>query len=211
MRLERLYAILDPSIRKDLSLLNIADCLLAAGVRWIQLRHKTANSRELLEASTSLTLLVHSCHGRFIVNDRADVAWLADADGVHVGQGDLSVSQVRRVVGLRKMVGISTHNLNQALAADRTTASYVAVGPIFATQTKWNADPIVGLKRLREIRQRVKKPIVAIGGITLENCREVIEAGADSVAVIRDLLSARNITSRTKKYLEALGDGYQRH
>lgn len=204
MRLERLYAILDPSLRKDLALSEIAKCLLTGGARLIQLRHKEATPRELLEASAALSRLIYSRHGRFIVNDRADIAWLAGADGVHVGQCDLSVDHVRKILGSRRIVGISTHNLKQALVADRSSASYIAVGPIFATRTKQDSDPVVGLKRLHEICERVKKPIVAIGGITLENCGEVIEAGADSVAVVRDLLSARDIVARARKYLEAL-------
>ena len=142
--------------------------------------------------------------GVFIVNDRADVARAVDADGVHVGQDDLPVESARALVGPGKLIGYSTHVLEQVREADRSTADYIAFGPIFPTASKENPDAVVGLEGLAEARKATRKPLVAIGGITLENARAVIEAGADSVAVIRGLLGAADITQRAKDFLKEL-------
>lgn len=205
MRLEKLYAILDPSVRCDLSVLAIAGQLLKGGARWIQYRNKSAAGREMLTDVISLVRAARKVKAHVVVNDRADVAWLAGAHGVHVGQSDLSVQQVRKILGPRKMVGISTHALDQALAAAHTSATYLALGPIFPTTTKKNSDPVVGLEGLREVRKYVAAPIVAIGGITADNAGDVIAAGADSVAVISDLLRAEDIAQRTRFFLRVLG------
>ncbi len=204
MRLEKLYAILDPSMRPELPILEIAEALIAGGARFIQLRNKNTTSRELLAQAVELERLCRQRKTRLIINDRADVAWLSRAQGVHLGQHDLSVKQARKILGPKKIVGLSTHNGEQAREANKTTATYVAVGPIFPTKTKTNPDAVVGLTGLREIRERVSKPMVAIGGITAENAREVLDAGADSVAVISDLLSAPDIAERTRIFLEGL-------
>jgi thiamine-phosphate diphosphorylase len=136
-----------------------------------------------------------------IVNDRADIAWLSGADGVHVGQEDLPVEQAREIVGSGKIVGCSTHNLGQALEASQSSADYLAIGPVFATASKVNPDPIVPWEELREIRRRVRKPIVAIGGITSQNAAQLFDIGVDSVAVIRDLVGAQDIRSRINQFL----------
>jgi thiamine-phosphate pyrophosphorylase len=127
---------------------------------------------------------------KLIMNDRADLCLSAGFDGVHVGQDDLSPAAARIVLKEGKWVGVSTHNLQQAMEADATSADYVAIGPIFATRSKDHPDPIVGLDGLKEVRAIIRKPLVAIGGITLANCRSVIDAGADSVAVISALLAS---------------------
>jgi thiamine-phosphate pyrophosphorylase len=121
------------------------------------------------------------------MNDRADLAVAAGLDGVHLGQDDLSADGGRVQLPSPGIIGVSTHNLVQLEAADKTSADYIAYGPIFATSSKANPDPVVGIEGLREARKRTKKPLVAIGGITLENCRQAIDAGADSVAVISAL------------------------
>ncbi len=206
MRLEKLYAILDPSIRGELPLLTIAERLLEGGARLIQYRNKTASSRQLLSDVRTLVQLARAKKARIVVNDRADVAWLGHAHGVHVGQLDLQVRHVRKILGPRKMIGISTHCLDQAIEAAKTSATYIAVGPIFFTTSKNDPDPVVGLEGLREIRQYLKQPIVAIGGITAENAADVIAAGADSVAVISDLLRAEDISEHTKRFVKMLGE-----
>ncbi|MFI5174524.1 MAG: thiamine phosphate synthase [Terriglobia bacterium] len=206
MRLEKLYAILDPSIRGELPLLTIAERLLEGGARLIQYRNKTASSRQLLSDVRTLVQLAWAKKARIVVNDRADVAWLGHAHGVHVGQLDLQVRHVRKILGPRKMIGISTHCLDQAIEAAKTSATYIAVGPIFFTTSKNDPDPVVGLEGLREIRQYLKQPIVAIGGITAENAADVIAAGADSVAVISDLLRAEDISEHTKRFVKMLGE-----
>lgn len=205
MRLEKLYAILDPSIRGELPLLTIAERLLEGGARLIQYRNKTASSRQMLSDVRTLVQLARARKARIVVNDRADVAWLGHAHGVHVGQLDLPVRHVRTILGPRKMIGISTHSLDQALEAAKTSATYIAVGPIFFTTSKNDSDPVVGLEGLREIRQYLKQPIVAIGGITAENAPDVIAAGADSVAVISDLLRAEDISEHTRRFVKILG------
>lgn len=202
----RLYAIIDPAQTGGVSPVAVSEFLLSAGVRLIQYRDKHASSRELYENSRQLAEQVRQAQGIFIVNDRADVARAVDAEGVHVGQEDLDVELARRVVGLRKWVGTSTHNMARVRDADRSSADYIAFGPIFATQSKERPDPVVGLEGLRDARAATRKPLVAIGGITLDNARAVIEAGADSVAVIHDLLNASNIGQRAREFLEILAE-----
>jgi len=137
------------------------------------------------------------------MNDRADLCLAAGFDGVHVGQEDLSADGVRRVIGVERWLGVSTHNAEQVKIADATSADYIAIGPVFATSSKVNPDPVVGLEGVRAARALTQKPLVAIGGITRENCRSVIEAGADSVAVISGLLREPNKTVRD--FLAILG------
>jgi len=201
----RFYAILDPALIGGRGPAEVAASLLAAGVRLIQYRDKQASSRELFENSRILAQRVRDEGGIFIVNDRADVARAVDADGVHVGQEDLAVELARRVVGPGKWVGYSTHVLAQVRQADQSSADYIAFGPVFPTRSKEKPDPVVGLEGVREARQATRKPLVAIGGITLATAPTVIEAGADSVAVISDLLGAPDIAERAREYLQVLG------
>jgi thiamine-phosphate pyrophosphorylase len=140
----------------------------------------------------------------FFVNDRPDIAFLAGASGVHVGQDDLDVEHARRVVGSEKLVGVSTHNLEQFERAAASSADYIAVGPVFSTASKANPDPVVGADFIRKVRSLTDKPIVAIGGITLERAAAVIEAGADSVAVISGILSAPDPSQRAREYIKTL-------
>ena len=183
--------------------------LIAAGARLFQYRNKTEASRGLMQAAQSLCATAHEGNATFILNDRPDIARLVWANGVHVGQEDLDVSASRAIVGPESLVGVSTHNLDQLQAAAQTDADYLAFGPVFRTQTKAKADPVVGLELLREARGLTSKPIVAIGGITLQNAREVLQAGADSVAVISDIWTARNPVARVKQYLEVLPSAAQ--
>jgi thiamine-phosphate pyrophosphorylase len=202
----RLYAIIDPAQAGGRSASAIAASLLSVGVRLIQLRDKHASSREFFECCGEVGERVRRAKGIFIVNDRADVARATDAHGVHVGQDDLPVEMARRVLGAGKLVGASTHNLGQVIEADRSSADYVAFGPIFPTASKEHPDPVVGLEGLRAARRATRKPLIAIGGITVQNSPEVIEAGADSVAVIRELLQAPEIGKRGEEFLRVLGE-----
>ena len=201
----RFYAILDAEQAGDRPLAALCDLLLAGGVRLIQYRDKKASSRELFETSRQIAERVRSAGGIFIVNDRADVAQAAGADGVHVGQEDLPVELARRVLEPGQYVGYSTHHLEQVVAADWSSADYIAFGPIFPTESKTRPDPVVGLEGLREARRATRKPLVAIGGITLGNVRDVMDAGADSVAVIGDLLRASDVGARAREFLTVLG------
>ena len=138
-----------------------------------------------------------------MMNDRADLCLAAEYDGVHVGQDDLSPESARRVVGVSRWLGLSTHNPEQVSLADQTSANYVAIGPVFSTASKANPDPVVGLEGIRRARELTRKPLVAIGGITRQNCQAVIEAGADSAAVISDLI--REPGKSAEEFLRILG------
>jgi len=203
-RLPRLYAILDAACFLDANALYAAaEDLASAGVTLIQYRNKSGNARVILEQARETrrrmtphpkiandAILEWGTHGgvRLIMNDRADLCLAAGFDGVHVGQDDLSPDAVRKVISLDRWMGVSTHNAEQVREADQTSADYIAIGPVFATSSKANPDPVVGLEGVRRARELTRKPLVAIGGITRANAGAVIEAGADSVAVISDLL-----------------------
>lgn len=205
--LPRLYVILDATLL-SVSAIDCAQELAGAGVRLMQYRLKHAPAGEMLRVSRQLASALQPQGITFIVNDRPDVAAMAEASGVHVGQDDLGVAATRTLVG-DTVIGISTHNLEQFRAADASTADYIAVGPIFATSSKANPDPVVGIELIRQVRALTSKPIVAIGGIKLENAAEVIAAGADSVAVISDVLCAADRCQRAKQYIELLGETQQ--
>ena len=202
-----LYAIIDAALLKT-SELSFVEMMAESGVELLQYRNKRASSRELFEASQSISATLSRLarpgiyKPRFIVNDRADIAVLANTQGVHVGQQDLNVEEARVIVGPDMLVGVSTHSLEQLDAADKTSADYIAFGPIFPTSSKENPDPVVGLQLLREARQHTRKPLVAIGGITLERAAEVFRAGADSLAVARDLIVAENPAARAQLFLK---------
>jgi thiamine-phosphate pyrophosphorylase len=197
----RLYAIIDPGLLTT-SELVLAETLAGSGVELIQYRSKTAASRQFFEVSRQLSSALAPRRVRFIVNDRPDIALLAGAGGVHVGQDDLGVEDARAICGPKVWVGVSTHTLEQVEAADRTSADYIALGPIFPTATKANPDAVVGIELLRQARRKTAKPLVAIGGITLERATEVYLAGADSLAVIRDLFCAPSPGIRAREYLD---------
>jgi thiamine-phosphate pyrophosphorylase len=199
-----LYAIIDPARAGGRLPAMVAQELFSAGVRLIQFRDKHASSRQLYETCVELKELLRDSGCGLIVNDRADVARATDADGVHLGQDDLPVEMARRLLAPEKWIGCSTHSVDQVVEADRSTADYIAFGPIFLTASKENSDPVVGLEGLRQARRVTGKPLVAIGGITLRNAREVLGAGADSVAVLGDLLNGPDIPGRAREFLSLL-------
>jgi thiamine-phosphate pyrophosphorylase len=199
-----LYAILDTAVRPELSASAILEALLRAGVRVIQYRHKETLRRVHFEECCALARRTHEFGGRFFVNDRADVALLCGADGVHLGQEDLLPEKARLFLGEGMQIGFSTHTLEQARSALRAPADYIAVGPIFPTSTKKNPDPVVGLELVAQVRSLTAKPLVAIGGITLQNSAAVLQAGVNAVAVIGDLLAAPDIEARARQFLAAL-------
>jgi len=204
IHLPRLYPILDSDCFTSAeALFAAAEELAAAGCTLIQYRNKSGNACVMLEQARELRRrVVSGSHVsqsrrdhplldipiRLIMNDRADLCLAADFDGVHVGQEDLSPESVRRIVGPDRWLGVSTHNPAQLAEADLTSADYLAIGPVFATSSRANPDPVVGLEGVRRARALTRKPLVAIGGITRANAASVIEAGADSVAVISDLV-----------------------
>ncbi len=196
-----LYAILDATPDQPADALeSLARTLAAASVQLIQIRAKRVPPREFQKISKSL--VIHAPEGvRIIINDRPDIAAIVGASGVHLGQEDLPADAARKICPSPQWVGVSTHNLKQLRVANATSADYIAVGPIFETLSKENPDPAVGLDLLRAARQITRKPLVAIGGITVQSAAEVFRAGADSVAVISDLMTAADPAQRAREYL----------
>ena len=179
----------------------LARAIAAGGARIAQFRHKGPYSRAAFEHAEDVAAILGAAEIPLVINDRADIALMLAADGIHVGQDDLEVSKVRLLVGDSMAIGLSTHNEDQLRAAGGTAADYLAIGPIFQTASKENPDPQVGVSRLAELRSVSRKPLVAIGGIERSNARQVLAAGADSVAVISDLVG-RDLTGRIREWVE---------
>lgn len=203
-----LYPIVDVDLcrARGLDPLSVLAAFLAGGGRFIQLRDKDPSSGARLRLVEAALVLTRGAGARLIVNDRADLARMAGADGVHVGQEDLAVEDVRRLLGPAAIVGVSTHDDTQLAAAAAGSADYVAVGPIYGTATKDTGYSARGLDLLRHAAQRAGKPVVAIGGITLERAPDVIAAGAASVAVISDLLTGGDPAARVRAFLDCLSE-----
>jgi thiamine-phosphate pyrophosphorylase len=198
----RLYGILDASCFSSAQLLfESAEELASAGLKVIQYRNKSADVRTILQQARELKVRI-GLRTKLLMNDRSDLCLAAEFDGVHIGQDDLSPKSARKIVGLNRMLGVSTHNPEQVAEADQTSADYIAIGPVFATASKVNPDPIVGLAGVRRARELTSKPLIAIGGINRQNCLSVIEAGADSVAVISDLV--RDTRKSAEEFLRIL-------
>jgi thiamine-phosphate pyrophosphorylase len=188
--LPRLYAILDAGVlaRRKIKIEKFAVQMRDAGVMLLQYRDKVGAPEDILWNAALIREVFAGTGARLILNDRVDLAKTAAWDGVHVGQGDVSVASARATMGADAIVGISTHNEAQLRIAAESDANYIAIGPVFATRTKENPDPVVGLYGVRTARLLTDKPIVGIGGVTRNNAASVIAAGADSVAVISELL-----------------------
>jgi thiamine-phosphate pyrophosphorylase len=200
--LPRLYPIADRSCFADSdALYAFVHELLAAGITLLQYRNKRGSARQMLQEARELRRIA-SDRARLIMNDRADLALAAAFDGVHVGQDDLSPESVRAIIGPDRFLGVSTHSPEQIALADQTTADYLAIGPVFATASKENPDPVIGLDGVRRARQLTRKPLVAIGGITCAHAPEVLAAGADSIAVISAL--TRNTRQSAEEFLACL-------
>ncbi len=206
MTLPRVYPILDAATlaASGVTLLDAAAALMDGGARILQLRSKQHWSPEHFEAAEAIAALCARSSVTFIVNDRADMAALLDA-GLHVGQDDLSPADARRVLGPFRALGFSTHNPEQLRQASAEPVSYVAFGPVFPTMSKTQPDPVVGLATLKQARVATPLPLVAIGGITRENARTVLETGVDSVAIIAGMYpcpcTAHLIRERMEQWL----------
>jgi thiamine-phosphate pyrophosphorylase len=207
MNLPPLYAIVDADLLKQrgVRLRKFAVGLRAAGVTLVQYRNKTGTPQEVLAAAATLREVFADKDCMLILNDRADVAVLADLRGVHVGQDDLLPEDAKRVAGSERMVGVSTHTDEQVRSADLTCADYIAIGPVFSTSSKADAEEPVGVEGVRRARALTQKPLVAIGGITRDNARSVMDAGADSVAVISALFAdGESVEKVARDFLELL-------
>jgi len=208
MMLGGLYAIADVGTlaARGISLRAFAEELRAAGVRLVQYRDKESDDEVALYRAEEIGGVFEGSGATLIVNDRLDVMLLAGWDGVHVGQQDLAAAEARVIAGDGRVIGVSTHTMEQVWEAEQGVADYVAIGPVFATGTKLDASPVVGLDAVRRARAMTTKPLVAIGGITRENARSVIEAGADSVAVISGLLvKGETVEKVARDFIEIFG------
>jgi thiamine-phosphate pyrophosphorylase len=202
--LPRIYPITDTTI-SGLSHSEQIERLAAGGATLIQLREKRASPREFYRMALDAMIIARKVGVQIIVNDRVDIAMAVNADGVHLGQDDLPPDRARVLMGENRIIGFSTHSLEQALAAESAPINYLAIGPIFNTASKEKPDPVVGINALSRIKAQITKPLVAIGGITLDTVSQVISGGADSVAIISDLLKANDITERTRTYMGVWG------
>lgn len=201
MFLPKIYPITDTRL-SNLSHTEQVERFIRGGAKFIQLREKSDSPKKFYENAKEALEIARKQGVKIIINDRVDIALPLKADGVHLGQDDLSPEYARKILGNNAIIGFSTHNLKQAVEAVKFPIDYVAIGPVFATKTKENPDKIIGIEMIKKVREAIGKfPLVAIGGINLGNFREVLDAGADSVAIISDLLSeADKITETLKEF-----------
>lgn len=195
----RLYVITGHSFLGDRRLEDVIRAAILGGADCIQLREKHYTGRELLEAGHVLRRVTSEYGVNLIINDRIDVARAVDADGVHLGQGDLPIEVAREILGPDKIVGLSTHNVAEAVAAERAGANYIGLGPMKPTTTKLDTDPVVGPAGVKEVRKHVSLPIVAIGGIKCEDVAEIIRNGANSVAIISAIIGSEDVEGAARE------------
>jgi len=200
LELPALYAILDPEQTAGRPIDAVLDELLKGGVQWLQLRVKSLTPADFFTLARRVRAQTRASGCKLIINDRVDIARACDADGVHLGQEDLPLAAGRKLLG-NKIIGISTHDLSQAREAEKAGADYIGFGPTFGTSTKDTGYAARGVEMLRQIRAEVKIPIVAIGGITEQNVQQVWLAGADSAAIISDLLRADDVAAKVTRIL----------
>lgn len=188
-----LYVVTDPTLSQGRSRPEVVRAAIRGGATLIQFREKDNNTRALIETGNALRAVTREAGVPLIVNDRLDVALVVDADGVHVGQEDMPAAPARRLIGPDRILGVSATSLAQALQAEREGADYLGGGPIFPTGSKADAAPPMGLEGLSAVADRVRIPVVAIGGVSLENVEAVVGAGADGVAVISAVVGAPDV------------------
>ena len=196
-----IYPIIDSSLVTLDNIGKTAEAIIDGGAKILQLRAKSLSSKEFLETARIIRKITKDKGTVFIVNDRVDIALLTDADGVHLGQGDLPVKEARRLLGNNKIIGYSTHNLREALEAVRLPVDYISFGPIFPTKTKEDAQTPKGLRWLSEVRKAVEIPIVAIGGITETNMVHVLKEGVEGVAMISEILTVKDISQKINRVI----------
>jgi thiamine-phosphate pyrophosphorylase len=188
----------------SLSFADMTRKVLGAGVRWVQYRDKVNSRRTAYEEAVKLRTITREANAALLVNDYSDISLAGDADGVHLGQDDLPLKEAREILGKGRIIGISTHNMEQAVEAEQTGADYIAFGPVFLTSTKDAGSP-KGTKLLRAIKDRVSIPVVAIGGIDLLNLNLVFETGVDAVAVA-SAIAKGDIEGNARKFMEAINN-----
>jgi thiamine-phosphate diphosphorylase len=195
--------ITDPKI-SDLPYEDMILKVLMGGAQWVQYREKEGSKRKIYEKAVRLRRIVKDYNALFIVNDFVDIAICVNADGVHLGQDDLPMKEARKMIGKDRIIGISTHSLEQAIEAEKNGADYIGFGPVFHTLTKDAGKPM-GIDILREVKNHIKIPIVAIGGINLENIRLVLDAGVDAVAIASAILSG-DLVENTRRFMVLLSE-----
>lgn len=199
----KLYLVTDSDILRDRDFYNSIEEALKGGVTMLQLREKNAIGKEFLGKAIKLRELTKKYNVKFIINDRVDIAMLCDADGVHVGQSDIPANKVRELIGEDKIVGVSARTVEEALTAKENGADYLGVGAMFTTRTKLDAKS-VSIEKLKEIKEVIKLPVVAIGGLSLSNIDKLKECNVDGYAVVSAILGAENIKLECEKWIEKI-------
>ena len=201
----KLYLVTDSDILKGRDFYNCIEEALKGGVTMLQLREKNATGREFLEKAVKLRSLTKKYNVKFIINDRVDIAMLCDADGIHVGQSDIAADKVRRLIGKNKIIGVSARTVEEAMKAKENGADYLGVGAIFTTTTKLDAKSVT-INKLSEIKNEVNLPIVAIGGITLDNINKLKQCNIDGYAVVSAILKADDIRLECEKWVSKINE-----
>lgn len=200
----RLYVILDTEVLSGQGdIVETARQIISGGADCLQLRAKSCSDRRILDLGRAIKDIVRKSQTSFVLNDRADLARIIGTDGVHLGQDDLPVKDARKILGAHKIIGLSTHSVEEAQAAEREGADYIAIGPVFRTATKPKATPL-GLTIIAGIKDKVSIPFVAVGGIDLNNLEEVLTSGAQRVAVCRAIITAKDVLGTTKEFRRRL-------
>lgn len=199
----KFYLVTDSDILRGRDFYNSIEEALKGGVTMLQLREKNASGKEFLEKAIKLRELTKKYNVKFIINDRVDIAMLCDADGVHVGQSDIPANKVREIIGEDKIVGVSARTVEEALTAKENGADYLGVGAMFTTRTKLDAKS-VSIEKLKEIKEVIKLPVVAIGGLSLSNIDKLKECNVDGYAVVSAILGAENIKLECEKWIEKI-------
>jgi len=203
-----IYLLTDPNLSLGRTHEEVVRESIAGGAKIIQLRDKIATTRKLIEIGKKLREITLKAGVIFIVNDRVDIALSVDADGVHLGEDDMPIAYARKILGEGKIIGISVDNVEKAKIAEAEGADYIALGPIFSTKTKINAGEPVGVEEIKKVKSIVRLPVIAIGGINLQNIQLVAMAGADSVAIISAVVGAPDIRRAMKELVEKMGKYY---
>lgn len=199
----KLYLVTDSPILKGRDFYKCIEEALRGGVATLQLREKDTSGKEFLEKAYKLRKLTKKYNAIFIINDRVDIALLVNADGVHVGQSDISVSEVRKLVGSEKIIGVSARTVEEAIESKESGADYLGVGAMFGTTTKLDAKDVT-MGTLKDIKENTDLPIVAIGGLNLENIKQLKEYNIDGYAVVSAILGAENIYLETRKWINKI-------
>lgn len=204
MKIKGLYLITDSTLTKS-SVINDVELAIKAGVKIIQYREKDKPAREMFEETMKIKRICNG-HAIFIINDRIDLTMAVDADGVHLGQDDIPCIYARKLLGNDKIIGITVHNIEEAIKAEREGADYLGVSPIFATKTKKDARSPLGIEVIEKIKKVVSIPVIAVGGITLDNIISVLKAGADGIGAVSAIVSSDNVEEECRKFIKVISD-----